>query len=325
MNIALILEMAAEAAPNRIGLVCEGKRWTYGDFLDAARGAFELIQESGAECVALLDENSEAAVMAMFGAALAGVPYCPLDDGLADADLAAQLGHLPTALVVGDEERIIRIAGEQDHIIYSREEFALKVQETVPEAQSREYDPGEGIAIQIFTDETAEAPKASMLRHSDLLNTILGAMEFGSATADDAALLVAQPHHIAGISALLASIYSLRKVMVQPAFSPGDWLTRIAADAITHAFLAPTMLLRIVEAMEMSMKANVESLRSVTCGGDVPMDMIRKAQERFPLADFVSTHDLIEGGSTIIVLDPNDYRTSAHPKPGVRPVPVRPT
>ncbi|MAC60105.1 MAG: AMP-dependent synthetase, partial [Novosphingobium sp.] len=51
MNIALLLEMAAEAAPDRVGLVCDGKRWTYGDLLDAARGAFELIQESEAEYV----------------------------------------------------------------------------------------------------------------------------------------------------------------------------------------------------------------------------------------------------------------------------------
>src|SRR6266567_3872699 len=75
MNIALLLEMAAEAAPDRVGLVCDGKRWTYAELLSAARGAFELIEQSGAQYVALLDESSEAAVIALFGAALAGVPY----------------------------------------------------------------------------------------------------------------------------------------------------------------------------------------------------------------------------------------------------------
>ncbi len=56
MNIALLLEMAAEAAPDRIGLVCDGKRWSYGELLSAARGAVELIEASGASHVALLDE-----------------------------------------------------------------------------------------------------------------------------------------------------------------------------------------------------------------------------------------------------------------------------
>ena len=68
MNIALLLEMAADAAPDRIGLVCDGKRWTYTELLSAARGAFELIEQSGAQYVALLDESSEAAVIALFHA-----------------------------------------------------------------------------------------------------------------------------------------------------------------------------------------------------------------------------------------------------------------
>ena len=47
MNITLLLEMAAEAAPDRIGLVCDGKRWSYGELLSSARGAVELIEASG--------------------------------------------------------------------------------------------------------------------------------------------------------------------------------------------------------------------------------------------------------------------------------------
>ena len=62
MNIALLLEMATEAAPDRIALVCDGKRWSYAELLGTARGAYELIVGSGASHAALLDESSEAAV-----------------------------------------------------------------------------------------------------------------------------------------------------------------------------------------------------------------------------------------------------------------------
>ena len=74
MNIALLLEMAADAAPDRIALVCDGKRWSYSELLAAARGAVEEIRTSGATHVALLDESSEAAVIGLIGAVLAGVP-----------------------------------------------------------------------------------------------------------------------------------------------------------------------------------------------------------------------------------------------------------
>jgi len=309
MNIALLLEMAAEAAPDRVGLVCEGKRWTYGDLLDAARGAFELIRQSDAQYVALLDESSEAAMIAVFGAALAGVPYCPLNYRLPDADLAALLDRIAPALVIGDEERIIRIAGDQGHTVLAREDFALKAQETVPAEDAREYDPGEGVAIQLFTSGTTAAPKAAILRHSNLLGYILGTVEFGSADETDAALVVVPPYHIAGISALLSSIYALRTIVMLPAFSPEAWLELVAAERVSNAFVVPTMLSRIIEAMERTGGADVSSLRSIAYGGGkMPMEVIRKALDLFPETGFTNAYGLTETSSTVALLGPEDHR-----------------
>ncbi|MDH4042756.1 MAG: AMP-binding protein, partial [Gammaproteobacteria bacterium] len=91
MNISLLLQMAADTWPDRIGLVCDGRRWSYGALLRAARGAAQNLSINGCAHVALLDESSEAAAIALFGAALAGVPYVPLNYRLADTDLAALL------------------------------------------------------------------------------------------------------------------------------------------------------------------------------------------------------------------------------------------
>jgi acyl-CoA synthetase (AMP-forming)/AMP-acid ligase II len=309
MNIALFLEMAAETAPDRVALVCDGKRWTYGDLLDAARGAFELIQESEAEYVALLDESSEAAMIAVFGAALAGVPYCPLNYRLPDADLTALLERISPALVIGDEERVTRIASDQGHMILSREDFSLKAQETVPADDAREYDPGEGIAIQLFTSGTTAAPKAAILRHSNLLGYILGTVEFGAADEDDAALVVVPPYHIAGISALLSSIYSLRKVVMLPSFSPEAWLDLVEAEKISNAFVVPTMMSRIIEAMDKGVTKDVSSLRAIAYGGGkMPLEVIQKALERFPAAGFTNAYGLTETSSTIALLGPDEHR-----------------
>src|SRR5271155_3084189 len=97
MNLSLVLQMAAEDEPERIGLVCDGRRWSYQALFGAARGAAAAIHESGCTHVALLDENSEAAAIALFGAAIAGVPYVPLNYRLADADPSAFLGRMAPA------------------------------------------------------------------------------------------------------------------------------------------------------------------------------------------------------------------------------------
>jgi len=325
MNIALLSQMAAEAAPGGGGLVCEGSGWTYGELLAAARGAFELIRQSDVQYVALLDEGSEAAVIAVFGAALAGVPYCPLNYRLPDADLAALLARISPALVIGDEERITRIAGDHGHNLLSREEFSLKVQETVPAEDAREYDPGEGVAIQLFTSGTTAAPKAAILRHSNLLGYILGTVEFGSADEADAALVVVPPYHIAGISALLSSIYSLRKIVMLPAFSPEAWLALVAAERVSNAFVVPTMLSRIIEAMErlggtLPPASSLSSLRAIAYGGGkMPIEVIRRALELFPSAGFTNAYGLTETSSTIALLGPDDHRAAlASQDPKVR-------
>jgi acyl-CoA synthetase (AMP-forming)/AMP-acid ligase II len=320
MNIALLLEMAAEAAPDRIGLVCDGKRWSYGDLLAAARGAFELIEQSGAQYVALLDESSEAAVIALFGAALAGVPYCPLNYRLADADLAALLGRVAPALVVGDEERVARIAGDQEHTVYSREEFALKAQELVPEADDRAYDPGEGIAVQLFTSGTTAAPKAAILRHSNLLGYILGTVEFASADEADAALVVVPPYHIAGISALMSSIYANRRIVMLPSFEPEAWLRLVDEEKVSNAFVVPTMLSRIIAAIDNGTPANVASLRAIAYGGGkMPREVIERALALFPGSGFTNAYGLTETSSTIALLGPEDHRAAlASDDPTVR-------
>jgi len=309
MNIALLLEMAAEAAPDRVGLVCDGKRWTYGDLLAAARGAFELINQSGAEYVALLDESSEAAVIALFGAALAGVPYCPLNYRLADKELAALLGRIAPAIVIGDEERVLRIAGDQGHTVLSREEFALQTQELVPSDDSREYDAGGGIAVQLFTSGTTAAPKAAILRHSNLLSYILGTVEFAAADEADAALVSVPPYHIAGISALMSSIYSMRRIVMLPAFSPEAWLGLAECERVTNAFVVPTMLSRIVEALDKGTKADIGSLRAVAYGGGkMPLELIVRALDLFPATGFTNAYGLTETSSTVALLGPEDHR-----------------
>jgi acyl-CoA synthetase (AMP-forming)/AMP-acid ligase II len=310
MNIALLLEMAADAAPDRIALVCDSKRWTYGDLLAAARGAFEIIQESGVDYVALLDESSEASMIALFGAALAGVPYCPLNYRLPDEDLAALLERIAPALVIGDEERVERIAGSQGHTVFARELFTLKAQESWPEAGDREYDPGEGIAVQLFTSGTTAAPKAAILRHSNLLGYILGTVEFASADEADAALVVVPPYHIAGISALLSSTYANRRIVMLPAFEPEAWLKLAESEKVTNAFVVPTMMARIIDKMS-DIRPDLSSLRSIAYGGGkMPREIIEKALALMPDTGFTNSYGLTETSSTIALLGPEEHRAA---------------
>jgi len=313
MNLELILQMAADAEHARIGLVCDGRRWSYGELLAAARGAAANIRHSGCKHVALLDENSEAAAIALFGSAIAGVPYVPLNYRLPDADLAALLKRIEPAYVIGDAGRSRRLAaagGTSHHRIHTRAEFVKSAEQH----QGAEFDSdegGAGVAIQLFTSGTTAAPKAAILRHGNLLAYILGTVEFGSAAPDEAALVSVPPYHIAGIAALLSSIYAQRRILLLPAFDPDAWLALAERERATNAFVVPTMLARIIGRLDAGARADLRALQAVAYGGGrMPTELIARALELFPTTGFTNAYGLTETSSTIALLGPEDHRAA---------------
>ena len=310
MNISLILQMAAETEPDRIGLVCDTRRWRYGELLQAARGAALNIAQSGCSHVALLDESSEAAAIALFAAAAAGIPYVPLNYRLADADLAGLLNRIAPAYIVGDASRVQRLSPEGGHMAFGRAAFVAEAQ-MISGAASDVDEAGEGIAVQLFTSGTTAAPKAALLRHANLLSYILGTVEFGSAGAEEAALVSVPPYHIAGIAALLSSIYAMRRILLLPAFDADDWLALAASERATNAFLVPTMLSRVIAHLDAGASADLSTLRAVAYGGGrMPLELIARALELFPNTGFTNAYGLTETSSTIALLDAEEHRAA---------------
>jgi acyl-CoA synthetase (AMP-forming)/AMP-acid ligase II len=309
MNISLFLQMTADTDPDRIALVCDGRRWSYGALYRAAQGAARSIRASKATHVALLDESSEASAIALFGAAIAGIPYVPLNYRLADADLGALLARIAPAYVIGDVERVNKLGAEVGHSAWSRADF---VREAEAHADGPELDEtDETIAIQLFTSGTTAAPKAAVLRHSNLLSYILGTVEFGSAPEDDAALVCVPPYHIAGIAAVLSSVYAMRRILMLPAFDPDAWLALVAAERATNAFVVPTMLSRIVTAMDAKAHGDIASLRAIAYGGGrMPAELIDRALDLFPDTGFTNAYGLTETSSTVALLGPEDHRAA---------------
>jgi acyl-CoA synthetase (AMP-forming)/AMP-acid ligase II len=319
MNISLLLEMAVDAEPERIALVCEGQRWPYRVLLQAAQGAAAIMAESGCAHLALLDDSSEAVLIALFGAALAGVPYVPLNYRLADLDLAALLSRIAPAYIVGDTARVGRLDGAgSGHRIVGRAAFVSEASQARRAARAEQ--PPQGIAVQLFTGGTTAAPKAALLRHANLLSHIRGTVEFGSASLEEAALVSVPPYHIAGIAAMLSSIYAMRRILLLPAFDPEEWLTLAASEHATNAFLAPTMLARIIARRVGGDSADLSALKAIAYGGGrMPRELIERALTLFPETDFTNAYGLTETSSTVALLGPEDHRAALASKdPAVR-------
>ena len=125
-------------------------------------------------------------------------------------------------------------------------------------------------------------------------------MEFCSAAEDDAALVCVPPYHVAGIAAVLSSVFAGRRVVQLANFSAETWLDLARRNRVSNAFVVPTMLARIVEALEGAASADLPQLRALSYGGGkMPLAVIERAMALFPATDFTNAYGLTETSSTI--------------------------
>lgn len=304
MSISLLLEMAASSEPERTAVVAGNTRLTTDELTALADGGAGVIAASGAQHVAYVGTGGAMLPLLLFSAARAAVALTPLNYRLSADGLRELIDRLPTPLVVADAEYIDVVAGAGKQVI-SSDEFVESARTTEPAAEFA--DPDE-IAVVLFTSGTTSRPKAVELSHINLTSYVTGTVEFASASPQDAALICVPPYHIAGVSAALSNLYAGRKTVYLTKFDESEWIRLVADEGITTATVVPTMLDRIVSALERT-PTDLPTLRNLAYGGSkVALPLVRKALELLPSVGFVNAYGLTETSSSIAVLTPDDHR-----------------
>jgi acyl-CoA synthetase (AMP-forming)/AMP-acid ligase II len=311
MNLMMLLEMSAEGMGDRTAVVCDADRWTHADLFAGAGRLAAKIRDAGVERVAMLDVSSPAVPLALFGSAWAGRPFVPLNYRLTGDELDALIERVKPVLLVTDAERAAKLAGREGVQVMEREAFLALAREGATPESDWSMEP-EDVAIWLFTSGTTGAPKAALLRQKHLVSYILTSVEFMSADEADAALVSVPPYHIAGMAAVLSSIYSGRRIVQLPAFSPEGWLELAEREGVTNAFVVPTMLARIVETLEAGGGKAPRALRALAYGGGkMPLPVIERVMRLMGHLDLTNAYGLTETSSTISVLGPDDHREAA--------------
>lgn len=308
MHVHLLLEMAAEAAPDRIAFGPLDGGLTLAELLRASRQAAAGFVAQAPCNITYTGLNGPALPVALFGASMAGSSFSPLNYRLADADLRKLVARSAPSVGICDDEVMPRVADVEgarsgtvaDFLQHCR---GMTDEPTLPE-------PENDVAVVLFTSGTTSEPKAAILRHANLTSYVLSTIEFLGADESEATLVSVPPYHIAGISAVLTSIYSGRRVVQLASFTPEAWVDAALAENITHAMVVPTMLGRILDVLERR-GVRLPTLRALSYGGGrMPTAVIERAMDLLPQVDFVNAYGLTETSSTIAILDPESHRAA---------------
>lgn len=304
MSLKLLLDMVADAFPERRAIETATGAMTTAQVRRAASGLARLVRDAQAREVVFLGTNGPLLPIVLFGAAAAGVPAVPLNYRLPADQVTELLGRLERPLVIADQP----LAAQSFPVLPTegliRELLAAERPEE--DAPADDDDP----AVLLFTSGTTAKPKAAILRHRHLLSYILQTVDFASAAEEDLALISVPPYHVAGIGSALSNIYAGRRMVYLPHFAPDAWLDLVRREKVTVAMVVPTMLARIVDYLD-GAPADVPTLRSLAYGGArIHRAVLESALACFPDTGFVNAYGLTETSSTISLLGPEDHRTA---------------
>jgi acyl-CoA synthetase (AMP-forming)/AMP-acid ligase II len=326
VNLASLLDLPSMIVPDSLVLIdttsAGGPREiTYEELRSAVSQAAGLLTELGisqGDRVGVFATNSCAALEALFAISAVGATMVPMNYRAADEEVTHLMAD-SGAKVVFTETRyrdlIERCRPDSlAHVIYLDDGYATRrdAAEEFPLVVDVEDDE---LAALLYTSGTTSLPKGVKLTHGALSGYIMGANDAADGSDLGRMILAAPLYHIAGLTSMLNSLYAGRVTVMMSQFEADQWLGLVESQRVTHAFLVPTMLAKVLESPNVG-ATDLSSLEALTYGAaPMPPAVIRRAIEMFPeTVGFSGAYGQTETTSTVAVLGPEDHKLDSDMK-----------
>ena len=328
MNTAEFLMIAASVVPDRTAMACEGKSRTFMEMQDRVNRLANALQATGlsqGDKVAVMALNSMEYVEAYYATARLGGVFVPLNYRARQEELAYMCNNSEAAVLFVSERYLdlcasirpelktvrhfVSIDTKADGMTYYGDLIAgHEPDEIFTDVQ--DMDP----TIVIYTSGTTALPKGVVLTYLGMSVYVTNTVEPADPGAENVdVLLVSVPfYHVAGATTMLSSVWAGRKMVILPQFDPGAWLKAVQEHQVTHSFVVPTMLKRIMEHVDFS-KTDLSSLKLVAYGAaPMPYEVVTRAVQVMPCG-LMNAYGQTESTSSLTFLGPEDHHIPGEP------------
>jgi acyl-CoA synthetase (AMP-forming)/AMP-acid ligase II len=329
MNTVSFLSIPAGIVPEQEAVVSDGRRFTYAALWERVRRAAGMLATLGVgpgTRVAALATNSHRYVEAYYATAMLGGVFIPVNYRAKAPELEYMLRFgAARVLLVGS--RYLRAV---EALRPTLPDLEVLIGLEGPEGVDRDFETGlaaaaphddeaavddDATTILMYTSGTTSLPKGVMLSHGDFTAYVTANVELADGTPRGAALLSAPLYHIAGATNMMTTLWTGRRLVILPQFEATAWLDLAEREAVTHAFVVPTMLKQLLDLPDLP-RRDLSSLEVLSYGGaPMPFPVIRRAIETLPpTVGFVNAFGQTETTSTLTVLGPEDHRLEGTPE-----------
>ena len=326
MNTSEFLMIAASVVPDRVAMTCDGDSRTFAQLQERVNRLANALQTLGVgkgDAVAVMALNSIPYVETYYACAKLGAVFVPLNYRAKKEELSYMVNNSQTKVMfVG--ERYLDLTGAIRSQFETVRHFVCY--DAGPEGMTRYEDllgsgepeeifvevEDQDPTIIIYTSGTTAMPKGVVLTYLSMSVYVTNTMEPANPETHDVTLLSVPIYHVAGATAMLSSVWGGRTLVVLPQFDPHAWLEAVQAHGVTHSFVVPTMLKRIMDQPDFD-KYDLSSLRLIAYGAaPMPYEVVTRAVQVFKCG-LMNAYGQTESTSTLTFLGPEDHQIPEGP------------
>ncbi|MBP1707000.1 MAG: long-chain-fatty-acid--CoA ligase, partial [Chloroflexi bacterium] len=318
MNTTEFLTISSAVCPDRLAIIFEDKRYTFGQLNERVNRLANALSAMGVrkgDRVALLQVNCNQCVETYFAVAKLGGIYLPLNFRAKEEEQEYMLNFAePVALLAGSRylEMIDalrpRLTSIKNYIaLEGPHKGMLSYEEVLQSSPADEVVAeidDEDTTILMYTAGTTGKPKGVMLSHKSFSIYVLENVSPPDPETEERNILTVPLYHIAGIQAMMSAIYGSRTLVMQRQFEAKAWMELVEKEKVNRAMMVPTMLKQLLDHPDF-LKHDLSSLKVITYGAaPMPLSVMKKALEVFPGVGFINAFGQTETASTITMLSP---------------------